>query len=298
MPILLLREKGPPKPFRNAEYLPLFYLIPKRILDEFGVAINSIPRTPQRVVWDKSACDVIESDNFLLMILETVGFMVWPFMGFKEDINIYSMHDPACALAHSAAFWMQALLDFGFLPTVEVLVEKCDVKFGYAPEIEVEWMFRQIVPHVMEKYHMHDVIKVAKEMRCFEDFSVLKSWKKKDFRRQWYHSRTKHPMVSLEEYQDSLAKWYDGMERDVPDTSQNVEEDVVSQLYVDEFMTTLSDKDKAILQMRLEGYTLEKIAKELGYKNHSGVLKRIRKIGQAFEGFTGEDYGFTEKKII
>lgn len=50
--------------------------------------------------------------------------------------------------------------------------------------------------------------------------------------------------------------------------------------------------------MRMEGDTLEEIAKELGYKNHSGVLKRIRKIGQAFEKFTGEDYGFTDSKII
>lgn len=40
------------------------------------------------------------------------------------------------------------------------------------------------------------------------------------------------------------------------------------------------------------------IADKLGYKNHSGVLKRIRKIGLAYEKFTGVDYGFENRKII
>ena len=44
--------------------------------------------------------------------------------------------------------------------------------------------------------------------------------------------------------------------------------------------------------------TLEEIAEKLGYKNHSGVLKRIRKIGQAYEAYTGVDYGFERGKII
>ena len=47
----------------------------------------------------------------------------------------------------------------------------------------------------------------------------------------------------------------------------------------------------------MSGDTLEKIAEKLGYKNHSGVLKRIRKIGQAYEAYTGVDYGFESGKI-
>ena len=48
----------------------------------------------------------------------------------------------------------------------------------------------------------------------------------------------------------------------------------------------------------MSGDTLEEIAEKLGYKNHSGVLKRIRKIGQAYETYTGVDYGFEGGKII
>lgn len=61
--------------------------------------------------------------------------------------------------------------------------------------------------------------------------------------------------------------------------SQNVEETAVAQTLVDQFKATLSEKDMKILKMRMNGYTLDEISEKLGCKNHSGVLKRIRKIG-------------------
>jgi len=69
---------------------------------------------------------------------------------------------------------------------------------------------------------------------------------------------------------------------------------VVSRATVEQFKATLSEKDMAMLEMRMQGYALEEIAGKLGYKNHSGVLKRIRKIGLAYEAFTGEDLGFED----
>ena len=78
----------------------------------------------------------------------------------------------------------------------------------------------------------------------------------------------------------------------------NVEETAVAQTLVDQFKATLSEKDMQILEMRMNGDTLEEIAEKLGYKNHSGVLKRIRKIGQAYEDYAGVDYGFEDSRII
>ena len=43
----------------------------------------------------------------------------------------------------------------------------------------------------------------------------------------------------------------------------------------------------------MDGVCLEDIAKELGYRNHSGVLKRIKHIGQIYEAFTQTDLGFS-----
>ena len=139
---------------------------------------------------------------------------------------------------------------------------------------------------------------MAREYPCFEDFDFRKSNQKTDFIRNWYHTRTKHPIISLEEFQEAYANAHGGQEYEEPDPSQNVEETAVAQALVDQFKATLSEKDMRILEMRMSGDTLEKIAEKLGYKNHSGVLKRIRKIGQAYEAYTGVDYGFESGKII
>ena len=88
------------------------------------------------------------------------------------------------------------------------------------------------------------------------------------------------------------------MEWAIPDDSVNVESIVLEPIAVNEFLDTLSETDRKILTMRMDDVTLEKIAEELGFKTHSAVHKRIRKIGLAYGKFTGEDFGFSQKKII
>ena len=66
----------------------------------------------------------------------------------------------------------------------------------------------------------------------------------------------------------------------------------LSEIKVEQFLATLSDQDRQILELRLDGLTLEKIAKQTGCQNHSGVLKRLRRIGKAYEEWSGQDLGF------
>lgn len=84
MPILLKRKNGEITPFRNAEYISAFYFIPKSILDKCGEEINSIPRNPRKLLRDSRAIEVIESDLFKLVIIDSYAFMVWPFMGLEQ----------------------------------------------------------------------------------------------------------------------------------------------------------------------------------------------------------------------
>lgn len=88
------------------------------------------------------------------------------------------------------------------------------------------------------------------------------------------------------------------MEWDIPDDSINVESTVLEPIAVSKFLDTLSETDRKILTMRMDDVTLEKIAEELGFKTHSAIHKRIRRIGLAYEKFSGEDLGFSNKKII
>ena len=287
-------KNGTPVSMRNAEFIPMYYFIPRRILAACGAELNALPRNPQKILHSKAACDLIESDLFRLLIVDAVAYMVWSYMGFSEYMEIYSGDDPAWRLAHCPEIWVKELTGQGILPTPESFLKNANEEFGYVSEDEIDSVLRFIVPQAMERYHMGEVLKVAQEYRCFEDFDFRKSNQKTDFIRQWYHTRTRHPQISLEAYQETYAENHDRQEWDLPDSSQDVQETVVSQATVEQFKTTLSEKDMAILEMRMQGYTLEEIAEKLGYQNHSGVLKRIRKIGLAYEAFTGEDLGFKD----
>lgn len=81
MPILLKRKNGEITPFRNADFIPPFYFIPKSILDRCGSELNSIPRNPRKLLQSWDAIAMVESDLFLLAIIDAYAFMVWPFMG-------------------------------------------------------------------------------------------------------------------------------------------------------------------------------------------------------------------------
>ena len=99
MPIMLTRKDGPPTPFRNAEYIPFYYFIPKSILSRCGAELNAIPRNPQELFHNRAACEFVESDLFRLLIIDATAFMVWPYMGFGEYMEIYSGYDPAWRFA-------------------------------------------------------------------------------------------------------------------------------------------------------------------------------------------------------
>ena len=170
--------------------------------------------------------------------------------------------------------------------------------FRSISEEEISETFTWLVPKIMAKHNMNEIIAVAAEYRCFEDFDYRKSRQKIDFYRKWYHTRAKISVESLDELKEKYAENTDGMEWDIPDNSVNIESMVLEPIAVNKFLDTLSETDRKILTMRMNDVTLEKIAEELGFKTHSAIHKRIRKIGLAYEKFSGEDLGFNNKKII
>ena len=68
MPLKLKRQDGSVTPFRNAEYIPFYYLIPKSYFKRSGIELRSIHRNPQEIFRDRAACEFIESDLFKLFV--------------------------------------------------------------------------------------------------------------------------------------------------------------------------------------------------------------------------------------
>lgn len=102
MPILLKRRNGEITLFRNANFIPAFYFIPKSILDKCGSELNSIPRNPRKLLQSWDAIAMVESDLFLLAIIDAYAYMVWPFMGLGAKREIYSGYEPSWIFAHAA----------------------------------------------------------------------------------------------------------------------------------------------------------------------------------------------------
>ena len=73
MPLKLKRRDGSVTPFRNSEYLPFYYFIPRSILQKCGAELNSIPRNPRMVFASREACEFIDSDLFKLLIIDATA---------------------------------------------------------------------------------------------------------------------------------------------------------------------------------------------------------------------------------
>ena len=293
--IIIKRKDGSLTPLRNAAWIPAFYFIPEDIVQKCGGAVYSIPRTIGELLKDEEAIAVVESDLFNLVLSDAYAYMVWSFL--CPDIpymEIFSGDEPAWKLAHRPGIWVRSLQECGYMPPMEAFMasDDFDYVFNFMSWKSVSYMLSIAVPWAVQSNNLQPVIDTAKEFRCFEDFDNRESNQKIDFVRKWYHTRTKHPQISLEGYQEHCKKYYDDIEWEIPDPISSFEEEIEEKVDVGRFLSTLEDKDKQILQMRAEGYTNQEIADRLGYKTHSAIVKRIKKLGRMYQDFSGLNFGF------
>ena len=292
--VMITRPDGTVSELRNAQFIPAFYLIPMSILEKCGVVLNSIPRTFVELMCDWDALKIVESDQFRLCIVDCYAYMVWPFLYPEiKYMEMFSGDDPIWRLAHCAPIWINELEKSEILPTFRQMHEHRHMYTTplYASDEDVEIYMNFIVPNAVRRHNLGPIIEVVKDMRCFEDYNYQKSNQKKDFYRKWYHTRTQKAEFSLEGFKERYRRYYDGAEWDVPDPISSFEEEIEEKVDVDRFLSTIEDKDKQILQMRAEGYTNQEIADRLGYKTHSAIVKRIKKLGRMYQDFSGLNFG-------
>ena len=104
--------------------------------------------------------------------------------------------------------------------------------------------------------------------------------------RKWHHYRSGKP-ISLDEMMESE----DGDIFDVTDPRSDFENTVISEMQIATFAEiTITEKDREILKLRMEGYTEQEVADKVGYKTASAVHKRIAKIAAAYEDFVTAEY--------
>ena len=77
----------------------------------------------------------------------------------------------------------------------------------------------------------------------------------------------------------------------MPAPREDFETKILAKDKVETFTSALDEKDRQVLQMRMDGCTLEQIAAFFGYKTPSAIYKRIQKLATAYEQFVTMQYG-------
>ena len=293
--VKIRRRDGTVSELRNSHFIPAFFMIPESIIAKCGAEIRSLPRAYYDLMGSWDALSIVESDLFRLCIMDAYAYMVWPYLCPEIPyMEILSGYDPVWRLAHCAPIWIKELEYSGIIPNVHQMHE---YRLLYTepfntPEHHVEVFMSYIVPKAVERHDLGPIIEAVKDMRCFEDFDYRESNQKTDFYRKWYHTRSLKAEMSFDMMQEHFRERYDDVEWELPDPLSTFEDEVTEKVDVQNFLATLEETDRQILQMREDGYTQKEIAARLEFKTHSAVSKRIRKIGKEYQKFSGLNFGF------
>ena len=276
----------------NAPYYLLYLFIPYDLLFLCSKKMQNIPRRFLDLMRSEKGLSVLHSDWFFSSLTNCYAFMAWQIIRIEYKLHpvyqVYSFNNPLLLICYMLDFWKDAMVEAGLLPTDDRF--RSDpfylfYQFGYQDFEHTIEVLSPIFLSAIKKHGFDKIIETVKKYPCHEDFSNWHSNPRRDFERKWYHHRSKFHTESLEELQQNYAEKYDGSEWDLPDEKQDFENEELTNYSFDRFMRSLDAKDRRMIHLRMSGYTYAEIAQELGYKDHTAVLKRIRKLRPVFREF-------------
>ena len=272
-------------PKSKLNYLPLLYFLPKKYIEKCP-NLCILPRCYGEIVRSEKWQKLVESDVFELEMLDVTAFLMFQHFGIRGWKEDYTGHFPPWKLSYQIDLWVELLENFsGFgLRTLEKIPDE-RIAF-FAPEY-VFSVVEKMARFVLEKLGWQRIFDVVRQHPCHEDFEPRNSRVRRDFLRKWNHYRSKKiKITSL----DEMLENDDFSAHEIADFEVNIAENAVFDDFLARFKANLSEKDMKILQLRMDGYTFAEIAKKLGYKNHSGVVKRVKKLAKTYENY--ENHAF------
>ena len=128
----------------------------------------------------------------------------------------------------------------------------------------------ELLPAVLQGQKIKEISDLLKETPAHQDYPKRQTPDSINFHHKWSHDKTAvGAMIPFDEI--------DEIQGLVPDTEQ----EVIDRVRLEEFMDTLNEQDRKILELRLLGKTQKQIAEILGYHTHSAVGKRLQYIRQS-----------------
>lgn len=145
-------------------------------------------------------------------------------------------------------------------------------------------MIGRLTQSIVETMKWQPIFDEIWNNRAHEDYNGRNS-KQRDFLRSWNHTRKPEAETTVEKVADSGVTIGKKVTYDFTDKSEPMEEQVAQKDYIARFEDTLSERDKKILQLRMDNLSMAEIAKQTGYSNAGAVSKRIQQIAIQFEKY-------------
>jgi len=288
-------KDGPPIALKNFNLYPAFTYLPESYFERYPSIKASVPRNITELFKSQNR-EFIASDVVLEMMIDSYAYASWPHIAktfnLHKKMETYSGYHPAWVFAHAATLWIEEMeLQHKILPMSKFIkAVGPDATLMYPSEEQFNELMASIVPSALKRHGFDKVIEVCKEIPCWEDFASCNSTRKTDMARRWYHTRSQHSQISLEGYLEECKENERTPDFDETDLRTDVSRDVIEHVLVEGFMETLNEQDKDILRLRMLFLTNQEIAKVVGFKTHSAVVKRLQKMGRLFKEYAGEDY--------
>ena len=235
-------------------------------------------------------------------------------LGVKRPAKNFSINHPVNFLENADAEYIaENVMNIYFDP--EKLNEAIDTMFvmykepiekgliGYAGQLgkDVEDLTDEEIMYVVEKVaeiasevgtnvimqgqQVPELFGISAQIPQHEDFSDKLSADKINFHKKWTHSDTKlgAPLL-FSELSENEATDIEGAKNFF---GSNPGMEIKYNFFRDEYAKTLDGIDREIYYLSEQGYKQKEIAKKLGYKNHSAVSKRMKKMNIDFQEFLG-----------
>ena len=274
-------------------WLPMFYLLPKEYVQKRSVYL-SLPRCPY-AIWNTHQYDeLVNSDAFLEMIWDSYAWAIWncflvPDKNGKRkwmptNINYYSGNFPLWRLAYTIMNHIRKKLeDDQILTFSRLLCLRPGMEFSWCTTAQFDALVCTLTLKIIEAQDWQPMIDELWLNRTVEDFDETRvSRERIDSYRKWHHTRTNvGTPVSMEQMQEDCE---DGT-KDIADPDSEFEHEVLNELRLKSIMETLSERDREILKLKMQGMTDQKIAEKVGFKNHSAVAKRRKQIAEHFQKY-------------
>lgn len=279
---------------RFFEYEPLVHLLPRQVLDRFGLPLLRRGHWPY--TYDHGGVDDFLPDDFAARLERAWAWTVWPHLVSGSKMRAFSADDPIRLLAHNLDFWVPAvtaaiqdrLRDFPEIDNGKtlgpVVLEDGSVLDGavvghpraggavWVGEEDARDAVAETVGAADQTGRLRGILDAVRSHRVEDDFSDQWSYAREDFERQ-LHGKRRKVKVAFVELTDTIPV-------------QGPESEVLGTMITNDFLALLDTRNRQIVVLLNSGVTSKtEIAERLGYANHSAVSKRlvqIRKKAQAY----------------